>query len=212
MANRKARARRRAAEQKTAREQRREADRALTAKRARTAAAARAKAEADDRRIARHDAAVLPLIRQLRDSRATWQQIADYLDEAAVSPPGGRDRGAGWSAAVVWRIARRAGLAGRLPRGTVAQEAPVELEGGRLRFPDGRVVRPIGRRWAAVEHEALVLPAIRTMRARGASWREIAERLEAEGVISPGRRDAHVRARGWTANAVWRIGRRHGVG
>ncbi len=35
-------------------------------------------------------------------------------------------------------------------------------------------------------------------RALGASWRAIADRLEADGVISPGRRDAHIRARGCT--------------
>ena len=214
MANRKARAKRRAAVQRAAREQRREIDREVEAKRARTAAASRAKAAADDRRIRRHDAAVLPLIRELRDAGATWQQIADYLNEAAVSPPG-RGRGGedvGWSVAAVWRIARRGGLPGRVPRERRAESDPVELEGGRLRFPDGRVVRPIGPRRAVLEHDALVVPTIRTMRARGASWREIAEHLEAEGVISPGRRDAHVRARGWTATAVWRIGRRHGVG
>ncbi len=80
-----------------------------------------------------------------------------------------------------------------------------------MRFLDGRVVRPIGPRRATVEHDALVLPTIQTMCARGTSWREIAEHLEAEGVISPGRRDAHIRDRGWTATALWRIGRCHGI-
>ena len=111
----------------------------------------------------------------------------------------------------VWRIARRAGLAGRLPPVDEATEAPVELEGGRLRLADGRVVRPIGPRRGVVQHDEQVLPTIRTMRAEGASWRAIADRLEADGVISPGRRDAHIRARGWTATAAWRIGKRHGI-
>ncbi len=72
-------------------------------------------------------------------------------------------------------------------------------------------MRPIGPRRGVVQHDALVLPTIRTMRASGASWRMIVESLEEKGVISPGRRDAHIRARGWTATAVWRIGKRHGI-
>ena len=212
MANRKARAKRRAGAQRTAREARREIDRAAAARRAITAAATAVKAEADGRRIRRHDGALLPLIRRLRDARATWQQIADYLNEAGVSPPGRpRTGGRGWSGTVVWRIARRGGLAGRLPPEREAEAAPVALEGGRVKLPDGKVVRPIGRRRGVVKHDELVLPTIRMMRARGASWRKIAEHLEAEGVISPGRRDAHIRARGWTATAVWRIGKRHGI-
>lgn len=212
MAKRKARAKRRIAEQRAARERRRELGREAAERSAITAAATAAKRAADGLRIQRHDDALLPLIRELRDARATWQQIADWLDGAAVSPPGGRGRGAGWSATAVWRMARRHGLAGRLPPERDDEtESPVALEGGRLKMPDGRVVRPIGRRRAVVRHDELVLPVIRAMRGRGESWREIAEHLEAEGVISPGRRDAHIRARSWTASAVWRIGRRHGI-
>ncbi len=213
MAKRARRAKRRAAEQRAARERRRDLDRGEAAqRRASTAAATSAKREADERRIQRHDAALLPLIRDLREARATWQQIADWLDEAAVSPPGqGRGDRAGWSAMAVWRIAKRGGLEGRLPPEREEEAAPVQLEGGRLKLADGTVVRPIGRRRGVVQHDELVLPTIRTMRARGESWRRIAEHLETEGVISPGRRDAHIRARGWTATAVWRIGRRHGV-
>ena len=210
MANRKRRAKRRAAAERAARARRRDLDREEAARRAVTAAATAAKREADERRIGRHDYAVLPLVRELRAARATWQEIADWLDGAAVSPPGGR--GTGWSAMAVWRMARRHGLAGRLPpERDDGAEPPVELEGGRLKMPDGRVVLPIGPRRRVVRHDELVLPTLRTMRARGASWREIAEHLEGEGVISPGRRDAHIRARGWTATAAWRIGRRHGI-
>ncbi len=210
MAKRKARAKRRAAEQRAARERRRDLDRDAAARRAVTAAATAARRGADARRMGQHDGAVLPLVRELREARATWQEIADWLDDAAVSPPGGR--GGGWSATAVWRMARRHGLAGRRPSGRDEDtEPPVELEGGRVKMPDGRVVRPIGPRQGVVQHDELVLSTLRTMRRRGASWREIAEHLEAEGVLSPGRRDAHIRARGWTAGAAWRIGRRHGI-
>ncbi len=211
MANRKKRGKRRAALQRGARERRRDLDREAARRRTLTAAATAAKRETDGLRIDRHDAALLPLIRELREARATWPQIAEWLNDAAVSPPGGRGGGAGWSAMAVWRIARRGGLAGRLPPVDETPETPIELEGGRLRLADGRVVRPIGPRRGVVQHDELVLPTIRSMRARGASWRAIAERLEADGVISPGRRDAHVRARGWTATAAWRIGKRHGI-
>ena len=37
------------------------------------------------------------------------------------------------------------------------------------------------------------------------------ERREAKGVIPPGRTTAHCRTRGWTASAVWRIGKRLGI-
>ena len=53
--------------------------------------------------------------------------------------------------------------------------------------------------------------ALVELRRRGPSWRVIAEHLETTDIISPGRRDAHIRARGWTATGVWRIGRRHGI-
>ncbi len=59
--------------------------------------------------------------------------------------------------------------------------------------------------------EWLTQMALVELRARGASWRAIAERLEAKDVISPGQRDAHIHARGWTATVVWRIGKRHGL-
>ncbi len=211
MANRRKRAKRRAAEQRDARERRRDLDREAVRRRALTASATAARMARNGLRIARHDAAVLPLIRELRDARATWQEIADWLNAAAVSPPGGRGGDGGWSGKTVWRIARRGGIAGRLPAEEKEVAAPVALQGGRLRMPDGRIVRPTGPRDGVVAHDAEVLPTIRTMRAQGKSWRTIADRLEAMGVMSPGRRDAHVRARGWTATAVWRIGRRHGV-
>ncbi|MCY4607357.1 MAG: hypothetical protein OXD40_01985 [bacterium] len=113
MANRKARAKRRAAEQREARERRRDEDRVLAARRA-LAAAGTAASRADRHpAIRQHDAAVLPLIRDLRQAQATWQEIADWLDEHAVSPPGVRAgyTGAGWSRTAVWRIARRHGIA-----------------------------------------------------------------------------------------------------
>ncbi len=211
MANKKAKARRRAQMQREARERRRESDRDVAARRAKTSAAREARRARNAPRVARHDAAVLPLIRELREARATWQEVADWLNDAAVSPPGGRGGDGGWSGKTVWRIARRGGIAGRLPAEEKEVAAPVELQGGRLRMPDGRIVRPYGPRDGVVAHDALVLPTIRTMRAQGASWRTIADRLEADGVMSPGKRDAHIRARGWTATAVWRIGRRHGL-
>lgn len=209
MANRKAKARKRALVEREARERRRESDREAARRRARTAAATAAQRALKAPGIERHDAALLPLIRELREARATWTEIADWLTDHAVNPPGGPGP---WSATAAWRIARRHGLAGRLPPPDPdPDEAPVELEGGRLRLADGRIVFPAGPRRGVVEHDALVLPTIRTMRARGLSWRAIAEHLETTGVISPGRRDAHIRARGWTATGVWRIGRRHGI-
>ena len=58
------------------------------------------------------DAAVLPLIRELREAEGTWSQIAEWLDERAVSPPGRRGayKSGGWSAMAVWRIAKRHGI------------------------------------------------------------------------------------------------------
>ncbi|MCY4608062.1 MAG: hypothetical protein OXD40_05645 [bacterium] len=211
MANRKRRAKRRAAEQRIARERRRDADRETAVRRQRTAAATAARQAAARARIERHDAAMVPLIRELREARATWSEIATWLDEAAISPPGRTRDTRGWSATAVWRIAKRAGLTGQLPREREAEEAPVALTGGRLKLADGRVVRPTGPRRGVVAHDELVLPTIRMLRGRGLSWRKIADHLEAQGVISPGQRDAHIRARGWTATGAWRIGRRHGV-
>lgn len=209
MANRKAKARKRALAQREAREHRRELDREAASRRDKTSAARAARQALSASRIACHDAALLPLIRELREARATWADIAAWLDDHAVTPPGG---GASWSATAVWRIALRYGLGGRLPPAAPdPDQAAVTLEGGRLRMADGRVVFPLGPRRGVVEHDELVLPTIRTMRDHGLSWRAIAEHLEAKGVISPGRRDAHVRARGWTATGAWRIGRRHGI-
>lgn len=111
----------------------------------------------------------------------------------------------------MWRIARRGGLTGQLRPVAEVAEDPVELEVGRLRLADGRIVRPIDPRRGVVQHDVLVLPTIRTMRTQGASWRAIADRLGGDGVISPGQRDAHIRARGWTATAAWRIGMHHGI-
>ena len=206
MANRKARAKRRAVAQRAAREERREVERATAARSAATGAARETWQAVVRPRIERHDAAVLPLVRELREARATWQQIADWLTEAAVTPPGGSGT---WSASAVWRIARRHGLAGRLP--AEPAPGPVEVAPGQVQYPDGRVVFTRSSRYSLAPHDAQVLPTIRKMRARGASWRAIAEHLEAEGVISPGQRDAHIRAQGWTATGVWRIGRRHGI-
>ena len=62
-----------------------------------------------------------------------------------------------------------------------------------------------------VQHHEQALPVIRTTGAHEASRSAIADHLEAEGMISPGRRSAHVRARRRTATAVWRIGRRHRI-
>ena len=62
-----------------------------------------------------------------------------------------------------------------------------------------------------VVNEWLAPMALVELRGRGLSWRVIAEHLEAKGVISPGQRDTHIRARGWTATDVWRIDRRHGL-
>ena len=209
MANRKAKARRRAAAQRDARERRRELDRGAAERRGRTAAARETRKAGNAPRIERHDAAVLPLIRELREARATWREVADWLTDHAVTPPAGAGA---WSATAAWRIARRHGLGGRLPPSDPdPDEAPVSLGGRRVRHADGRIGWPAGPRRSVAEHDELALPTIRRMRARGLSWREIAERLEAKGIISPGRRDAHVRARGWTATGAWRIGRRHGV-
>ena len=112
MANRKARARRRAAEQQEARERRRDEDRALLARRELTAAGTAASRADRHPAIRQHDAAVVPLIRELRAGRATWQEIAAWLNEHAVSPPGRRAGYArsGWSRTAVWRIARRHGI------------------------------------------------------------------------------------------------------
>lgn len=209
MANRKAKARRRTLAQREARERRRELDREAVQRRDKTAPARAGLRTLNASRIERHDAALLPLIRELREARATWTEIADWLTDHAVNPPGGPGP---WSATAAWRIGKRHGLGGRLPPPDPdPDEAPVELEDGRLRLADGTIVFPHGPRRGVVEHDELVLPTIRTMRARGLSWRAIAEHLEAKDVISPGRRDAHIRARGWTATGVWRIGRRHGL-
>ena len=104
-------AKRQAVAQRAARERRREEEREGELQRARTAAgtaASRAEGHPD---IQRHDAAVLPLIRELREAQATWREIAAGLDEHAVSPPGRRAgyTGGRWSATAVWRIARRHG-------------------------------------------------------------------------------------------------------
>ena len=209
MANRKAKARRRALAQREAREHRRELDRESANRRAKTSAAREARQARSAPRIARHDAAVLPLIREMREARATWTEIAAWLTDKTVTPPGGAGA---WSAMAVWRIAQRGGLGGRLtPAGPDPDAAPVDLEDGRRRMPDGRIVFPRSRPWRVEQLDQLVLPTIRRMRARGASWREIAEHLEAEDVISPGRNIAHIRARSWTAAGVWRIGKRHGI-
>jgi len=68
----------------------------------------------DDRHPAtrQHDAAVPSFIGDLREAQATWQEIAAWLDEHAVSPPGRRAgyAAAGWSRTAVWRIARRHGI------------------------------------------------------------------------------------------------------
>ncbi len=209
MANWEAVARKRALAQREEREHRRELDHEATAGRDKTSAARATRQALNAPRIERHDAAVLPLIRELREAGATWTEIADWLDDHAVTPPGGPGS---WSAMAAWRIGRRHGLAGRLPAPEPDPDAaPVELVGGRLRMADGRVVFPVGPRRGVIEHDELVLPTIRTMRARGLIWRAIAEHLETTDIISPGRRDAHIRARGWTATGVWRIARRHGI-
>ena len=209
MANRKAKARRRALAQREARERRRESDREAANRRDKTSAARATRQALNAPRIKRHDTALLPLIRELREARATWTEIADWLTDHAVTPPGGAGS---WSAMAVWRIGRRHGLDGRLPPPDPdPDEAPVDIGGGRVLHADGRVGWPTGPRRGVVEHDNLVLPTIRMMRARGASWRAIAEHLEAKDVISPGQRDAHIHARGWTATGVWRIGRRHGL-
>lgn len=80
-----------------------------------------------------------------------------------------------------------------------------------MRLADDRVVRPIGPRRGVVKHDVLVQPTIRTMRAQGEIQRAIADGLEAEGVMSAGRRDTHIRAGGWTATATWGIGKLHGI-
>lgn len=112
MANRKARARRRAAEQRDAREKRRAEDRALEVRRQQTAAGTVANSASHHPAIVRHDEAVLSLIRERREGGATWQEIAAWLDERAVVPPGRRAgyATAGWSRMAVWRIARRHGI------------------------------------------------------------------------------------------------------
>lgn len=76
MANRKAREKRRKALEREARERRREADRGLAERRARTAEGT-ATGRADRHpAILKHDAAVVPLIQELRGANATWQEIA----------------------------------------------------------------------------------------------------------------------------------------
>ena len=59
--------------------------------------------------IRSHDAAALPLIRELREAGTTWSQIAAWLDAGGVSPPGRRGgyQCGKWSAMAVWRIAKR---------------------------------------------------------------------------------------------------------
>ncbi len=208
MANRKAKARRQALAQRKARERRRDLDRDAAKRRDKTATARATWQAGNAPRIARHDTALLPLIRELREARATWREIADWLTDRGVNPPGGAGS---WSATAAWRIARRHGLDGRLAREAKQETPPISLGGCRVLHADGRVGWPTGPRQSVVEHDELVLPTIRTMRARGAIWREIAEHLEAKGVISPGRRDGHIRARSWTATGVWRIGKRHGL-
>ena len=94
MANKKARVKRQAAAQREARERRREADCELEVRLARTSAGTAASRAANNPGIQRHDAAVLPLIRDLRYAQATWAQIAVWLDEHGVSPPGRRGNGA----------------------------------------------------------------------------------------------------------------------
>ena len=109
MANKKARAKRQAAVQREARERRREVDRELEVRRARTSAGTAASRADGHPDIRSHDAAVLPLIRELREANATWSQIAAWLDERAVSPPGRRGgyKSGRWAAMAVWRIAKR---------------------------------------------------------------------------------------------------------
>ena len=118
MANRKARARRRQALEREARERRRAADRDLAARRERTAEGTAASRADRHPAILKHDAAVVPLIRELREAQATWQEIAAWLDGHAVSPPGRRAgyAQAGWSRTAVWRIAKRHGIASPAPR------------------------------------------------------------------------------------------------
>ena len=112
MANKKARAKRQAAAQREARERRRETDRELEVRRARTAAGTAASRADGHPDIQHHDAAVLPLIRELREAQATWRQIAAWLDGHGVSPPGRRgDYKTGrWTGSAVWRIAKRHGI------------------------------------------------------------------------------------------------------
>ena len=95
-----------------AREERREEDRALDRKRRLTAAGTAANSAVHHPAIRQHDQAVLPLIREMREDGATWQEIAGWLDEHAVSPPGRRAgyAGVGWARTAVWRIARRHGI------------------------------------------------------------------------------------------------------
>ena len=107
MANRKAKARRRAVAQREARECRRESDREAAGRRDKTSAARTTRQALNAPRIERHDAVLLPLIRELREARATWTEIADWLTDRAVTPPGGAGS---WSATAAWRIGRRHGL------------------------------------------------------------------------------------------------------
>ena len=89
--------------------QARHADRELEVQRARTSAGTAASRAANNPGIQRHAAAVLPLIRDLRQAQATWAQIAAWLDEHGVSPPGRRgDYKTGrWTGSAAWRIAKR---------------------------------------------------------------------------------------------------------
>ena len=112
MANKKARAKRQAAAQREARERRREVDRELEVRRARTSAGTAASSAANNPNIQRHDAAVLPLIRELRQAQTTWATIAEWLDDAGVSPPGRRGayKAGRWTGSAAWRIAKRHGI------------------------------------------------------------------------------------------------------
>ena len=198
MANRKAKRKRQAAAQREARERRRGADRVATARSAGTQAAR----EAVCRRVALHDQGVLSAIRELRERRATWPEIAAWLNERGFPTP---RAGGSWSAMAAWRIGKRHGLAGRLPL--------LAREGGRDPALGGWWHRrPEGEEWRSiVRQDQAILPVIRRMRDEGASWQAIADHLEESGVESPGDRQRRAVAWPWTATAAWRVGVRHGL-
>ena len=62
--------------------------------------------------------------------------------------------------------------------------------------------RAVAKRQA--EHDELVVPRIRELRAEGCGWKTVAEVLDLDGVPAP-------RGGAWSATAVRRIAKRHGL-